>query len=124
MQSIAGFAKKLGLEVLAEVFVEAYEPDIRNGYAHADYLLAPDGVWLQNRYGKPYCIPWLEFNYLIEKGINFYATWTEIVHEYIKSYERKKVVQGRLNPKEPLGEWTLHFDIDKKTLTVSGHVLT
>ena len=35
----AGHAATLGLSELAEVFRDAFDPDIRNAYAHADYII-------------------------------------------------------------------------------------
>lgn len=44
MRSLMKYSKKLGFHELAEVFRDAFDPDLRNGYAHADYALIDSGI--------------------------------------------------------------------------------
>jgi hypothetical protein len=46
LKDLAGHAKDLRLDELAEVFRDAFDPDVRNGYAHADYVVWNDGLRL------------------------------------------------------------------------------
>jgi len=46
LKDLAGHAETLGLHELAEVFRDAFDADIRNGYAHADYVIWNDGLRL------------------------------------------------------------------------------
>ncbi len=46
LKDLTGHAKELGFDELAEVFRDAFDPDVRNGYAHADYIVWNDGLRL------------------------------------------------------------------------------
>lgn len=118
LKSIVGFANELGHYNLAEVFRDAFHPDIRNGFAHADYVLFNSGIALKNRYGKEQIISWEELNLLLNKGICFYGCLRDIVREYIRSYSSPKVVQGRLH-KEPISKWTIHYNLENGSFTIS-----
>jgi hypothetical protein len=47
LRDLAGHSASLGLSELAEVFRDAFESDIRNAYAHADYVIWKDGLRLR-----------------------------------------------------------------------------
>ena len=69
MKDLMGHAYEVGLEELAEVFKEAFDPDVRNAIAHADYVLAEEGMRLRKRNGgQPRVITWDEFDPLICRG--------------------------------------------------------
>jgi hypothetical protein len=51
LKNLAGHAKELGLDELAEVFRDAFDSDVRNGYAHADYVVWNDGLRLPKHNG-------------------------------------------------------------------------
>jgi hypothetical protein len=43
IKDLIGHASELGLTELAEVFRDAFDPDVRNAVAHADYIIWPMG---------------------------------------------------------------------------------
>ena len=51
MKDILGHADDLGLESLKELILETFDPELRNGYAHADYIIWSDGIRLRKRNG-------------------------------------------------------------------------
>lgn len=58
LRDLAGYAKTLGFDNLAEVFRDAFNSDVRNGYSHADYIVWQDGLRLPKRNGGyASCIP-------------------------------------------------------------------
>lgn len=70
-------------------FREAFDPDLRNAIAHADYILAADGVRIRKRNGgQPRVISWNEFDALFCKGANLFSFIRQYVDQYVKSYDR------------------------------------
>ena len=52
LKDLAGHAQTLGLHELAEVFRDAFNANLRNGYAHADCIIWNDGTHLRKRKGQ------------------------------------------------------------------------
>lgn len=110
MKDIIGRASELELTELAEVFRDAFDPDVRNAVAHADYIIRPDGLLLRRRNGgNPRLIGWDDFGPLIERGLNLFQFIREITSEYVHSYERPKTIRARLAD-EPEQDWTIYCD--------------
>jgi hypothetical protein len=110
LKDLAGHATELGFDELGEVFRDAFDPDIRNGYAHADYIVWDDGLRLPKRNGgNARRISWEEFNTKFERGIHFFNILRQVVSEYVRSYDPPKTIKARLQ-KEPERDWTIYFD--------------
>jgi len=110
LRDLTGHAKTLGLDNLAEIFRDAFEPDIRNGYAHADFVIWDDGLRLPKRNGgNARSIPWADFQSLFERGISFFNIIQEVVGEFVRSYNPPKTIKARLQD-EPEDDWTIYFD--------------
>ena len=48
---LGGHSQELGFVEMAEVFRDVFDGDIRNGYAHADYVIWEDGSRSPKRNG-------------------------------------------------------------------------
>jgi hypothetical protein len=111
MKDLIGHASELGLSELAEVFRDAFDPDVRNAIAHADYILWSDGLRLRRRNGgQPRVVPWDEFDALIGRGLNLFSLIRSIVDEYTRSYDPPKTIRSRMTDGEPETDYTLYFD--------------
>jgi hypothetical protein len=110
LKDLAGHAKDLGFEELAEVFRDAFDPDIRNGYAHADYIVWDDGLRLPKRNGG-YArkISWEEFNSIFERGINFFYILRQVIGDYVLSYDPPKTIKSRLQDETEM-DWTIYYE--------------
>jgi hypothetical protein len=51
MKDLMGHAYELGLHDLSEVFRETFDSDMRNAIAHADYIIAQDGLRIRKHNG-------------------------------------------------------------------------
>jgi hypothetical protein len=110
MKDLIGHASELGLSELAEVIRDAFDPDVRNAVAHADYIIRTDGLLLRRRNGgTPHMIPWDEFDALIRRGLDLFDFIRQITSEYVQSYETPKIVRARLAD-EPEQDWTIYCD--------------
>jgi len=111
MKDLIGHASELGLSELAEVFRDAFDPDVRNAIAHADYILWSDGLRLRRRNGgQPRVVPWDEFDALIGRGLNLFSLIRSIVDEYTRSYDPPKTIRSQMTDGEPETDYTLYFD--------------
>lgn len=120
MRDLAGHSKNIGLDSLAEVFRDVFDPDLRNAYAHADYIVWDDGIRLRKRNGGyPKLVTWPEFNGHFLRGVNFFSMIGQIVQEYMRSYNPAKQVRGQL-AEEPEGIWTIHSDPSRRSFSISG----
>lgn len=123
MKNLAEHAYGLGFTDLSEVFRDAFDSDLRNGYAHVDYILWNDGIRLRKRNGgTPRIVTWNEFNELLEKGINFYTILRETIIEAVHSYNPPKVFKGRARSNEPELNWKIAFDPVTKSFSISCSV--
>jgi len=111
MKDLIGHASELGLSGLAEVFRDAFDPDIRNAIAHADYIIWSDGLRLPRRNGgHPRVIPWDQFDTIIRRGLNLFAFIRQITDEYVTSYDPPKTIRSRMSDDEPVSDYTLYFE--------------
>ena len=51
MKDLLGHAQTLGFEDLCAIILEAFDPELRNGYAHADYIIWNNDIRLSKRNG-------------------------------------------------------------------------
>jgi len=110
MQDMAGHAETLGLSELAGVIRDAFDGDVRNAVAHADYIIWTSGLRLRRRNGGPVReISWDEFNALYRRGVALYAALEDVRQEFIRGYTTPKIVHAQLH-EEPPGPWTIYAD--------------
>lgn len=120
LKDLAGHAETVGLHELAEIFRDAFDSDIRNGYAHADYVIWEDGLRLRKRNGgQPQVISWDEFGAIFNRGINVFHILRQLVAEYVQSYIEPRTIRARLN-NEPEGEWTIYCEPNGAFGIISG----
>jgi hypothetical protein len=51
MKELLGHAAELKFDKFKDVILETFDPDIRNGYAHADYIVWHDEIRPRRRDG-------------------------------------------------------------------------
>jgi hypothetical protein len=111
MKDLIGHATELNLSELADTFRDAFDPDVRNAIAHADYIIWSDGLRLPRRNGgQPRVIPWDEFDKTMRRGLNLFSLIRQISEEYVHSYDPPKTIRSRMNDNEPMTEYTLYFN--------------
>ncbi len=110
MRSLMKYSQELGHQELAEVFRDAFDADLRNGYAHADYALLDDGICVGSRYKSERIISWDEFNDLLDRAVNFYRVFTSVLSENLQYYNEPKIVKGFLTDQEPESTWKIHYE--------------
>lgn len=109
MQDMAGHAAALGLVDLSEVIRDAFDPDVRNAVAHADYIVWHSGLRLRKRNGGTIReIPWPDFDVLLARGLSLFNAVRLISSEFVEGYDFPKTIWSQLH-NEPPGNWTIHY---------------
>lgn len=121
MRSLMRYSAELGFNGLGNIFKEAFNAELRNGYAHADYVLFDKGICVGSRYGKEKIISWDEFTFLINRAINFYEIFMDILRENLNYYSEPKIIKGHLEDNKPEGTWKIHYDI-KAGFSITGGI--
>lgn len=120
LKNLVGHASALGLNDLSEVFRDAFDPEVRNGYAHADYIIWPNELRFRKKNGgNPRIVTFEEFNLIWERGVNFFKILKHVVDENMRSYNPPKTLTGHLNNDEPDSEWTIEFDPKNGSFCIS-----
>jgi len=102
MKDILGHAIAAGHDDLGQIILEAFDADLRNGYAHADYVVSNEGIRLPRRNGGQYrVVDYEAFAKLINKAVYFFEVLNHLVHESMTSYTEPRLVYGRINGKDP-----------------------
>jgi hypothetical protein len=121
-RDLIGHAQSLGLTDLAESLRDAFDPDIRNGYAHADYIIWSDGLRLRRQAGgHPRVVPWDEFDQALFRAINIFSVIRETIKEKLMEYRTPKKLIGNLGAGPDL-QWEVKMD-DNGRLSLTSSVL-
>jgi len=120
MRALADESSAQGMDALAEVFRDAFDPDLRNGFAHADYALSTEGVHVRGRHDQARIIGWPEFHALLNDGIGLLDVLKDVIKQYEIFYQTPRIVAGTTHPEDPIGHWMIYSDPVLRTMTVSG----
>jgi hypothetical protein len=111
MKDLLGHAEELGLQRLKALILETFDPDLRNGYAHADYIIWEDGIRLRKRNGgHPSVVSFEEFTIKLNKAIAFFQTLKNNMMESVRSYATPKRFMGRMNNSDPRMPVIISYD--------------
>jgi hypothetical protein len=111
MKDLLGHAQELGLQGLKAVIIETFDPDLRNGYAHADYIIWDDGIRLRKRNGgHPSVVAFDDFTLKLNKAIMFFQTLKDCMVESVRSYATPKRIKGRMNNRDPVMPAIISYD--------------
>lgn len=121
IQDLIGHSKELNLDDLALIWRDAFDADLRNAIAHADYVIWSDGIRLPKRNGgfvKVYS--WDEFSDVFLRAINVFHVIRVLTNEFQSTYANPKIVKARLTSNSPLEDWTIHNDMQAGTFGISS----
>jgi hypothetical protein len=119
-RDLAGHAETLGLSDLAHCFRDVFDPDVRNGYAHADYILWSDGLRLRRQAGgHPRVISWPDFSQILLRGYNFYGILRQLINEHVAAYATPKIIRASMSG-EPATNWRIGIDSASGAFSISS----
>jgi hypothetical protein len=121
MRDLLGHARTLGFSDLCAVITEAFDPDLRNGYAHADYVIWNNDIRLAKRNGgNPRTVTQQEFVIRLNKAIVFFKELWRQANGSMESYINPKRLVGRLNNDDPEMPFIISFDRERRTLSITS----
>lgn len=119
-RDLADKAKAIGMPRLATLLAETFRDDIRNGIAHADYVIWPDGLRLRRRNGgSVYAIPHEDVVTAVVRGIAFFDILQDHNRTAMDFYNPPKEIVGKFSGNFPM-PWTVHADPVERTFSISG----
>lgn len=120
MKDLIGHSADLNLHKLSQVFRGLFEPDLRNGYAHADYVVWSDGIRLPRRNGGVgRLVSYDTFNFYLNRAINFFLLLQDLCGLYMRSYNPSKQIIGAL-PNGPTETITISYSPENGVLSITN----
>lgn len=120
MKDLISHSVEAGHPELKDLIVEAFDFDLRNGYAHADYIVWRDGVRLRKRNGgRPRIIPFDELVALVNRALAFFQAIERVSTLFIVTYDPPKDLMGRFNIEEPLFPCRIAWNPERRTFSIS-----
>src|SRR3990167_7446178 len=124
MRSLVRASQEAGLTELAAMFCGAFDSDLRNAFAHSDYYLDKEGIFIHSRYGHERVIDWTEVNVLLERAMHVYQILNALRVEHCQTYVVQKEIFGALNHQEGKTIWKVKFIQPEGAMVLSnGHAL-
>jgi len=119
-RDLAETARSIGMRRLAELLADAFRDDMRNGIAHADYIIWHDGLRLRRRNGgQVYTIPHQLVIEAVVRGILYFDILQEHNRAAMDFYDPPREIVGKFSSNFPM-PWTVHADPVKHTFSISG----
>ena len=116
---LAEVATSIGMTGLADLLEIVFRDDIRNAMAHADYVLAPNGLRLRRRNGgQPTVVPYEEVAVAIQTALFFFELLLGFQQRAILSFRPAKTIVGRFSSNPPM-PWRIECDCDGR-FTISS----
>jgi len=116
---LAEQAAGIGMSRLSELLEMTFRDDIRNGIAHADYIIGRDGLRLRRRNGgNPFVLSHPEVNEALNVGMMFFDLLKQLLGQAAQFFRPARTIIGRfsLNPPMP---WTVELKEDG-SFSISG----
>jgi hypothetical protein len=123
MRDLLGHAEDVGQVLLKGLLLETFDADLRNGYAHADYVIAPDGIRLRRRNGGPIrIVPFPEFQNLLNKALAFFESLGVEIQGRRESYAEPKRLMGRFSRHSPMMEMQISYNTETHAFRIGNVV--
>jgi hypothetical protein len=109
---LAEVATAIGMTELARLLEITFRDDIRNAMAHADYILAPDGLRLRRRNGgHPVVVSHNEVLTALQIALFFFELLHAVQQSVAESFGPARTVIGRFSANPPM-PWTIELTED------------
>ncbi|CAI8945040.1 MULTISPECIES: hypothetical protein [Burkholderia] len=109
---LAKVATAIGMTGLARLLEIAFRDDIRNGMAHADYILGPDGLRLRRRNGgQPVAVSFQQMQDGLQIALFFFELLQGFQQATMETYRSPRTIIGRFSENPPM-PWTIELTED------------
>lgn len=111
-RELASVAIAIGMPSLARLLEITFRDDIRNGVAHADYILGPNGLRLRRRNGgQPILVSIEQIQTALQIALFFFELLHDIQRDVLESFRPARTIIGRLSANPPM-PWTVELSED------------
>ena len=111
---LAKVATEIGMTALARLLEIAFRDDIRNGMAHADYILGPDGLRLRRRNGgRSFVVSHQQMQQALQIAIFFFERLQAFQQKTAETFRPARTIIGRFSDNLPM-PWTVEFTEDSR----------
>jgi hypothetical protein len=109
---LAEVATAIGMTGLARLLEIAFRDDIRNGMAHADYILGPDGLRLRRRNGgQPVVVSHQQMQDALQIALFFFELLQSVQQATAETFRPARTIIGRFSENPPM-PWTIELTED------------
>ncbi|WP_416740188.1 hypothetical protein ACM1ZW_03970 [Pseudomonas sp. NFX71] len=109
---LARIATEIGMTGLARLLEIAFRDDIRNAMAHADYILAPEGLRVRRRNGgQPKLVSNSEVETALQIAMYFFELLQAFQQKVAESFRPARTIIGRFSDNPPM-PWKIEFTSD------------
>jgi hypothetical protein len=121
MKDLIRHANSLGFNNISSLISSAFDAGLRNGFAHADYIVSSDGVRLRRRNGgNPYVVPYDIFVQKINKSIVFFESLRDEISTSREAFVEPSRLRAAMSPHEPKMPWIISYDPATRSLSISS----
>lgn len=116
---LAELAAGIGMCRLSEILEVTFRDDIRNGIAHADYIIGRDGLRLRRRNGgNPFELSHSEVNEALTIGMMFFDLLKQLLWQAKQFFHPARTIIGRFSSNPPM-PWRVELKEDG-SFSISG----
>lgn len=109
---LAKVATEIGMTGLAHLLEIAFRDDIRNGMAHADYVLDQEGLRLRRRNGgQPIKVSLLQMQDSLQTALFFFDLLQGFQQSTMETFRPPRTIIGRFSENPPM-PWTIELTED------------
>lgn len=106
---LAEVADAIGMTRLSKLLEVTFRDDIRNGVAHADYIIATQGLRLRRRNGgQPMVLSYTEVSTALGIGLAFFELLQGHQRRFAERFRPARTVIGRFSANPPM-PWKVEF---------------
>jgi hypothetical protein len=110
---LAEVATEIGMTGLAHLLEITFRDDIRNGMAHADYVLDQDGLRLRRRNGgQPVSVSLHQIQNSVQTAMFFFELLQYFQRSAMETYRSPRTIIGRFSENPPM-PWTIELTAEK-----------
>ncbi|HJW32519.1 MAG TPA: hypothetical protein VJ505_04050 [Holophagaceae bacterium] len=120
MRSLVKCSGEAGFSDLQFTFQHAFDSNLRNAYAHADYHLSKEGVFFLARYDEERLVSWVDLHLLLEKALNLYLILNDTRIEHCHKYIEPKQIFGSLNNRDAPTSWKVEYNLESGSMRISN----
>ena len=104
---------------LASLYAELTYHNLNCSFAEGNFLIAPDGIRLLVGKGEREIVSYHDFQFHLERVINYFVIVKRLVDENIAAYEEMKTLSGQRDAASSDAKWQVNYHLGQKLFKAS-----